>query len=351
MRFYAIKLTNPAGAVVTFNDALGKFVPTPGALWTWSSHDVNGNFSPNALKVELDIPTLPFGALQGGLAVKIWGVGLPALSQANDLAGFGIEIQGGMKPPYTLNQASKPGVLAVGQVFQGFGNWEGLEQYLALVVFSQAANPATEAAIPFNWLKNQPLDVAVANALTAAFLNFTVQYQNPVKSIIQDHDEVGFYSDIKAFGEAVLDVSQNGDYTGINIRAVGQVFYIYDNSVVTKPIPIQFQDLIGQPTWISPSTMAFASVMRADIGLGQAIQMPLALVPPYSLTTPAAAVPNSPANNRSAFQGLFNIVEVHHFGDSREPSADAWRTQYVGVVNNAQPNLLAGEVGIPAGDA
>lgn len=343
MRYYQIKLTNPAGAVVTFNDAAGKFVPTPGALWTWSSHDRTGNVDPGALQVVLDVPSLPFGALQGGLAVQIWGVGLAALGQGNDLAGYGIEIQGGMKPPYTLNQAAKPGVLAVGQVFQGYGNWEGLEQHLDLIVFSQATNPDLQAAIPFNWQKNQPLDQAVANALTAAFPTFTVQTQGVVKSIIQDHDEVGYYSDAKAFAEFVLEVSQSGTYTGINIRAVGSVFYLYDNSVPSTPLQVQFPDLIGQPTWISPSVMAFSSVMRADIGLGQAIQMPSGLVPPYSLTTPAAAVPNAPASNRSQFQGQFNIIEVHHYGNSRDVSAESWRTEFVAVVNNAIPNQIAGD--------
>lgn len=343
MRYYAIKITDPSGAVVTFNDAQGKFVATPGAPWTWSSHDVGGNVNPGALKVELDIPALPFGASQGGLAVTIWGVGLPTLGQANDLGGYGIEISGGMKPPYTLNQAAKPGVLAVGQIFQGYGNWEGLEQSLNLIVFSEADTPALAAAIPFSWPKNQPMDQAIANALTAAFPAFTVQGVGLVKNIIQDHDEVGYYTDIKSFSEYVVDVTENGTYTGINIRAVGQVFFLYDNSTASKPVQVQFQDLIGQPTWISPSTMSFGSVMRADIGLGQTIQMPAALVPPFTLTTPAAAVPNAPSSNKSIFQGQFNVIEVHHFGDSREPAADSWRTQFVAVANNAVPNQIAGD--------
>lgn len=351
MRFYGVKLTNPAGDVVVFDNTSGRFKAAPGARFTWTSHDASGNFLPGALDVELDIPALPFGASQGGLAVRIWGVGLPTLAQANDLAGYGIEIQGGMRPPYALNKAAKPGVLAVGQVFQGYGNWEGTEQHLDLVVFSQAADPDLAAAIPFSWAKNQPLDQAISAALTAAFPTFTVQGVGAVKNIIQDHDEQGYYTNVKAFAEYILDATASGTYTGINIRAVGQVFYLYDNTVAATPVEIKFQDLIGQPTWISPSTMSFATVMRADIQLGQAVQMPSGLFPPFVLTTPTAAVPNAPSSNRSAFQGTFNVIEAHHFGRFRQPTADAWRTAYVAVANDSVPNLIAGEPVIGAGDA
>lgn len=350
MRYYSIKLTAPlTGATMIFSDVAGLFLPSSTAKQTWGSHDDSGNFLPGALNVELDIPALPFGALQGGLAVRVWGVGLPALSQANDLAGYGIEILGGMQPPYSLNAAAKPGVLAVGQVFQGFGNWEGTDQHLDLVVFSQAVDPDLEAAIPFSWPAGMALDVAVANALTAAYPGFTVQ--GTVLPILQDHDEQGYYQDLKSFAEYVLDISASGDYPGINIRAVGEVFFLYDNSLQDQPVEIAFADLIGQPTWISASTLSFATVMRGDIQLGQPIKFPTALFPPYVLTTPAAAVPNAPSSNKAAFQGTFTVTEVHHFGNFRQPTADAWRTQFVAVPNNAVPNLIGTGTPIPPGDA
>jgi hypothetical protein len=350
MRYYSIKITNPSGKVMAL-DTSGNLVPSDTATTTFTSHDGSGNFLPNALNVELDIPALPLGASQGGLAVRIWGVGLPALAQANDLAGFGIEIKGGMRPPFQLNKNAKPGVLAVGMIFQGYGNWEGVEQHLDLVVVSQAALPDLEAAIAFSWSKNQPLDQAISAALTGAFPAFDVQGVGQVKNIIQDHDEFGFYTNLKAFAESILDVTASGTYTGINIQAVGQTFFIYDNSTATEPLKLQFQDLIGQPTWISGSTMSFASVMRADIQLGESVQMPADLAPPFVLTTPQAAVPNAPSSNQSAFKGQFSIIEVHHFGDFRQASADAWRTQYVAVSSGGQPNLLSGVPSIPAGDA
>lgn len=350
MRYYAIKLINPdTGSIVTFSDTSNKFVDNPSAKATWTSHDAAGNFLPQALNVELDIPALPFGASQGGLAVRVWGVGLPALSQASDLAGYNIEIDGGMRTPYNLNKAAAPGVLAVGQVFQGFGNWEGVAQHLDLVVFSQAAGPDLDAAIAFTWPSGQDLATAITNALTAAFPGFSVQAQ--VQRLVQDHDESGFYTSIKAFAEYVLEITEAGTYTGINIRSVGSVFYLYDNAAPATPLQLKFEDLIGQPTWISPSTITFATVMRADIQLGQAVQFPTGLFPPYVLTTPQAAVPNAPSSSRSAFQGTFNVIEVHHYGNFRQADAESWRTVYVAVVNDAQPNLIAGEPVIPEGTA
>ena len=100
---------------------------------------------------------------------------------------------------------------------------------------------------------------------------------------------------------------------------------------ISKLTTLKFQDLVGQPTWVDPGTVNFRTVMRADIVLGSAVQFPQGVQAPYVLTTQGAAQPNSPAMDKTSFQGTFNVIEVHHWGNSRDPNGDSWVTAYSAV--------------------
>lgn len=350
MRYYSIVVRNPnSGNVVTFNDASGTFRDSPTATQTWGSHDANGLFVPGSQQVELDIPALPFGTFQGNLGVKIWGVSLPALGPAANLSGYDIEILGGMKPPYALNRAAKPGQLAVGQIFLGYGNWEGTSQHLDLIVNNAAVNPNLDAGITFTWSAQQAMGPAIANALTAAFPGCIVVGADTVQTLVQDHDEPTVHDNLLSFAEYVLERTQTDSYSGIQIRGSGSTFYLYDSAQVQTPLPLQFQDLIGQPTWISSAALSFATVMRGDIALGSSIQMPAGSFSPYTLTALNPTTPIIPPSNRLGFNGSFLITEAHHFGDFLQADASAWRTEFVGVPLFTDPNALAGEPLLSAG--
>jgi hypothetical protein len=344
MRYYAIRILDPDfGQVVTFNNTTNTFAITPGAPYTYGSHDPFGVLIPGALNVELDVPSLPYGAFaQGYVHVRVWGVGLPALSQAANLArqsptlaGYNIEILAGMRPPYNLNVGAQPGTIVSGQIFQCYGNWEGLDQYLDLIIVNGSIQPDSVSNIQFTWPAGTPIATAITNALNAAFPAYTVQGQNTVSTIVTDHDESGYYSSLNAFASEITNLTANGNYTGIQITAAGSDIYLYDFSSVSSPnlVFINFDDMIGQPTWIGPTSISFSCVMRGDIEIGDLVSLPDGLYPPYVLTTEQAAFPGAPASNRSAFQGSFSIIEVHHYGNFRQADAASWRTVYVGVVN------------------
>ena len=67
-----------------------------------------------------------------------------------------------------------------------------------------------------------------------------------------------------------------------------KAFNVYDGSAQATPTLIDFNDLIGQPTWIGPGQMQFNCVMRADLTVGAYVKMPPAQV---AVTTAAAASP------------------------------------------------------------
>ena len=77
-----------------------------------------------------------------------------------------------------------------------------------------------------------------------------------------------------------------GAYTGVAIYPQGASFVASDSSVTpAKVTQLNFQDLIGQPTWIDSPLIQIKTVMRGDIALGQSIKLP-----PGVLTTTHAAI-------------------------------------------------------------
>ena len=135
-----------------------------------------------------------------------------------------------------------------------------------------------------------------------------------------DHDESGHYDSMTHFASEITELTASGDYTGIQISSSGSIITLFDFSDKSSPnlVFVNFQDMIGQPTWIGPASISFSCVMRADISIGDLVSLPSGLYPPYVLTTEQAAFPNAPSSNKSAFQGTFSIIEVHHYGNFRE---------------------------------
>jgi hypothetical protein len=65
-------------------------------------------------------------------------------------------------------------------------------------------------------------------------------------------------------------------YPGVSISALGNTLYIYDGTAPSDAIALQFQDLIGQPTWISAAQVSFKTVLRSDITIGANVKFPKA---------------------------------------------------------------------------
>ena len=77
--------------------------------------------------------------------------------------------------------------------------------------------------------------------------------------------------------------------------------------------------------------MQFKCVMRGDISIGGYVKMPKAVV----TTTTAAS--SSLINLKSAFEGTFQIKQIRHVGNFRQPDAESWVSTY-----NAGPQNIQG---------
>lgn len=125
-------------------------------------------------------------------------------------------------------------------------------------------------------------------------------------------------------------------YTGVEIAVVnGNEIRVWDNDYANhpdqgskisaterskNPVQIKFNDLIGQPTWISFGVVSVVCVMRADLQTGDHILMPEKARPMIQASS------YSQFRDDSAFNGEFVVQSVRLLGNSRQPTAEAWIT-------------------------
>jgi hypothetical protein len=250
-----------------------------------------------------------------------------------------IAMKVGMQKGLPLANPAQAGIILEGEIFQGFGNWEGVNQTLELVFNSKSLEP--DNGVNFNWAANTPLKLALQQTLAQAFPGYKANFDNLTAALSQAAPESGIYSSLTTFAQYLQQRTQpmgasstgNKNYPGvwITVKSASKTIYAVDSPM--KTVNLAFQDLIGQPTWIDPGEISFKTVMRSDIDVNDLITFPQGVQQPFALTSTIAA-PGSPASSRTAFQGSFKINEAHHFGNFRQADAQSWNTTFKAV---AQP--------------
>lgn len=319
MRYYNIVITDTSTSnVIQPNSSTAQ-----GAGYTYSSF-VGGKTLSAALNVEMDILSAPLGAAMPGSYVRVWGISLQEISQASDLNGKKIVISGGFQAGLPLANPKQAGILVEGSVLQAFGNWIGTDMTLDLIIGPPIGDPYAPKNIVLDWKANTSLSDAITTTLKTAFPDYTVA-ADISGTLVRSDDQPGYYESTHQFATYIKQLSRDmlgGTYPGVDIKVDGMTIKVYDNTSPPSPIKIEFQELIGQPTWIGPQELVFKCPMRADIHLGDIVSMPKTQV-----TTTAAAQSNL-SNLKASFQGNFKIQSIRHIGNYRQSSAEGWVTVF-----------------------
>jgi hypothetical protein len=339
VRYYSITITDPESGFSYIPNPNGSGFLRSGNGPTFTSY-ANGVTLPGALDIELDMPVVAFNSPQGSHMIRVWGVGLQMIGQAADLNGAKIVVSAGMQKGLPLANPKQAGIIVQGSIYQAFGNWQGTNQTLDLVLQSSDLSPPQ--GISFKWQAGTTLESALKTTFTQAFpapvysppdIRIASNLQPPLGA-----DQPGTYDSLSQFAAALLSITQGpgratyGDsYPGVQLTIVGNTIKVFDGTQPPAVVQLDFWDLIGQPTWINPGMVNFKTVMRSDIAVGSSIRFPQGVLAPFALTSPQAAAPNAPARSRSVFQGVFSVVEAHHFGRFRQADANSWNTTFNAV--------------------
>lgn len=348
MRYYSLHITDPKTGQSIVPNSSGGFTRGTGATFSsiaklpMTGQIVN---DPGALNLELDIPVSQLAKPQGAARLKIWGVGLQSLGQASQLAGMNVQLSAGMRPGLPLANASQAGLILKGVIFQAWGNWETTNQTLDMTILPGAVGTTAsifDKPIAFSWPAGTLLADAILAALQAALPGF--KYEIKIfGNLTLPNNEQGFYANPSQWAGYILGLTQplgtqllGFNYPGVQIVATGDTIYVFDGTQPgPKNVQLNFQDLIGQPTWSSGTEIQFNTVLRADIGVGNTVKFPAGILAPYALTSPAVVAPGSatPVNSKIAFQGTFTVTEAHHMGNFRDPDGLSWVTAFTAAYN------------------
>ncbi len=327
MRYYDIALT-PQGA------------SAPVKRWTSHPNGIYQPPDPGALNIEFDMLIYREATPMGASSITVEGIRLQDLMAATDFAGMQFTMQGGMGIGLPLANPRQAGLLLAGEVFQSFGNWIGTEMNVSFFPMADAHSNDNPANINFMWMANSSFDSAITVALAAAYPGVPVTVNvSPLLTI--NHDEAHSAQDIGQLASYLSSLTQGllgPDYPGVDIVYQGGGIFVYDGTQLSVPITIQFNDLVGQPTWISANLIQIRTVLRADIKVGALIALPLGSpsLPGFVQTT----FPSYPSSIKysAAFTGNFLIQSVRHVGNYRMPDGNAWVSIFNAVpqVNTSQ---------------
>lgn len=308
-RYYELTVT-PAG--------------TTKPIRTWTSHPGN-IFDPGALQIEYDALIGPYGTPTGASTVRLRGIALKDLTQPQQFAGMTLELKAGMRSGLPLVNPAQAGTILKGQIFQSFGNWEGVEQTLDFVVLPGGYTLNNPGNFVLNWRAGAKLSDALLQTLDAAYPDAPIAI-NISSDLVQSHDEIGVYDTLDQLAQVVGDITEGVFDNRVTIGIQAGKLVVYDSTYSPSPIQLAFNDFVGQPTWINVNTIQLKMVARADLQMGGIVRMPEGLQNlPGLVTTTQSAYPSN-IKYQTTFQNNFIVNELRQVGNFRAADASQWVT-------------------------
>lgn len=318
MRYYDLTLTDPAGKATPITSHPG------------------GKFDSGALNIIFDVTTTVGDMPLNQSIVMIEGVPLQMLSNARNFAatiqsdgslkgGYNLLLKCGMKNGLPLANSSQAGPIVGGSVLQSWGNWTGTEMNISFVVVPTIYSYDTPGNITFIWKPGQSLQDALTQTFKVAYPSQKIRFA--IKNIIGGPNvDYSYHATFTSLAQHVLEITTSQGYDGVRITMAPAGISVFDGTVTPQPTKLQFQDLIGQPTWIEYNTIQVICVMRGDIQVGDAIQMPEGIMAQPGMTVMQPQSHPAYANYNAVIKGKFLVVQMRHLGNYRDPNGISWAT-------------------------
>ena len=312
MRFYNLTISDEASGAV---------------IQTWSSTldgTPTGRNNGAALRIEFDIPLAGYSVPMDGSFIRVWGISFDTIGQAHNFNDQFVSLSLGMTNGLPLANANQVNQVFSGKIFQAFGNFQGTNLSLDLIIIPATGSPQYPVNLAFNASKNQSLGNAAAISIRNAYSNYFKVVDNSSQDIIWTEGTWGTFSDLHAMAQKLNAMSKvvntDPNYAGIDIYVNQKTITIDDGTApAPEPTQINFNDMMSQPTWLNLITIQLELVARGDLSNLQYVKLP-----------PFVGQNNNQSQSRwrdnSTFTGIGKIIRTRHIGDLRQPTGTAWRT-------------------------
>ena len=345
-RFYLFRLTPPNQKATPPSAQNPLTIPFGLGNKEWTSHP-NGVYDPAAHNVIFDFMVVDYAQYAGSMTFTIEGPSITDLVQANHYAPkpgansnllqyWNYQLYLGMAPdglPLSTPQAGQPapGLVAAGSIQESFGNWVGNDMSLSFLLMNtglQVSGPKLE------WFPGATLASALQFMFTSAFpgvpqkITISPALLGPTQGVFHQTNSLQSMAHFIQTQTRGTNYGQAQTYPGVSIYIQNGVLIATDfTQTPTKPpIQISLESFIGQPVWVGGDVIAFNLVMRADIQVGDQLQLPKDYQQLPGFATTLAQVTNYGFNFKLAFAGTFWVKSVRYIGESRSDSGAEWMT-------------------------
>lgn len=325
MRYYELDITDSQGKPIV--DATGN------PIGPFISTDSPGG----ALNIIFDILITSPDVATGGTMLAIYGLPMAALSQSVNLFGANVTLYGGFSGGLPLERPEQQGVLLQGRVFNPYGNWQGVNQCLNLIVNPGLLTDKNGKTlnIMVDGKRGEGLAEVVTRALSGAYPDTQLNIRISDKLVLPE-DWKGVYNRPSQLAitmkSASLGLIKEEGYSGISLVMQKGIIRFFDNLTTSNARTINANELIGQPTWIGINKMSFKTPLRGDFMVGDVITLPDSLINGsqslLSVNSPAAF---SAQRDKLNFSGKFIITSMRHVGEFMNGSGEAWVTIFEAI--------------------
>lgn len=307
--------------------------------FTSHPNGINNPPDPGALDIEFDIQVFQLGTPGGAGSdyISIRGVPLNYLSQSVrwgnislNSPGATVTLLGGMGKGLPLAKPKQAGLLLSGEVWQSFGNWIGLNQGLTIIPYGcQNLSSIKSGNFSFNLPANESLQTGLSRLFSSILPKVKIKFMLS-ETITFPQTLTHVCDNLQSFSEWLANATfgWGGKIPGIGIYVVGGQIVVWDGLSKSSPKQLDFDDLIGQPTWFAQDQLMVTTVMRSDISIGDIIKMPVNDSNNAGFVNTSFTSYPSQENYKLTFQGEFQVVGVRHIGSFRSIDGAQWQTNF-----------------------
>lgn len=328
MRYYDLEITNQEGKAILDRD--GKAI---GPYRTLSGNGDAVKVNPaGGLNIIFDIFTTALDVANGGTVLSVYGLPASVLSQEVSLFMAKVTLFGGFSCGLPLEKAEQRGIILQGDVWNAYGNWQGVNQSLNLIV-----NPGLlvqDDGKPLNIVidgkEGEKISEVLRRGLSSVYKNHTLDINISDDLILPEPWKTSYprpgilASFLRSSSVALL---KNDLYNGISMIIDKGIIRLYDNLTMSGATEIASDELIGQPTWIEQAVVSFKTPLRGDLLCGDNVILPAWLTNGAgSLLSVNTSESYSWGRRKINFSGTFQIRSLRHVGDYRNPAGEAWVT-------------------------
>ncbi|MXV36842.1 MULTISPECIES: hypothetical protein [unclassified Saccharibacter] len=287
-------------------------------------------FDPGALDISFRFTQASLSKAEGstgGAFVTIKGVDITTINQASNLVNHTLILKAGMSKGLPLSNPNQVGTILHGTIQSSLGNWSGTEMDITFFVSSYQAPELdpTQISYIFHCPRGKSVKEMIKQTTFPAPHKPSIVFKAKEEPIAL-HDFIGCYTSFKELCVGYGDCWKQMSGNPLTVHISGQTITFLDQFYERPIKKIDFNDLMGQPTWNGKNDITVTCPLRGDIQIGDLISLPSTTNYLGKYSGQFSAQKQTLPKNSSLFSGTFEVTDISYLGSFREKDGQQWQS-------------------------